>query len=55
MDKVHLLKVEGYFFGDDDCCKFEDIQKLESKLIDFLEKNGYYFVGTSDIVEDDEE
>lgn len=45
----------GYFFRDNNQSSLEDIQELENKLIDFLNENGYYFAGTSDIEADDEE
>ena len=54
MDR-YLLKVDGYFFRDDNQSSLEDIQELENKLIDFLNENGYYFAGTSNIEADDEE
>ena len=54
MDR-YLLKVDGYFFRDNNQSSLEDIQELENKLIDFLQENGYYFAGTSDIEADDEE
>ena len=54
MDR-YLLKVDGYFFFFFNQSSLEDIQELENKLIDFLNENGYYFAGTSDIVTDDEE
>ena len=53
MDR-YLLKVDGYFFRDDNQSSLEDIQELENKLIDFLNENGYHFAGTSDIEPDEE-
>ena len=54
MDR-YLLKVDGYFFRDNNQSSLEDIQELENKLIDFLSEHGYYFAGTSNIEPDDEE
>lgn len=43
-----LLKLNGHIFSDS-----EDANKIEDKLFDWLQEQGYYFVGTID-KEDDE-
>lgn len=41
--KRDLLKVSGYFFSDK-----EDADDIEAELFYWLERKGYYFVGTID-------
>ena len=48
--KCTMLYMKTYFNNN-----IQEGVVYENKLIDFLQENGYYFAGTSDIETDDEE
>lgn len=47
-----LFRIDGYMFLDKKA-SLDDIKELETKLIDFLNENGYQFIGWSDYEEEE--
>ena len=53
MDKDKLLRLEGYIFRGNGETSEEDINYIQDKIIELLEAEGFCFVGTSRVEEND--
>lgn len=49
MDKSYLFNIRGYMFKAEGNMSYAEAGELEALLLDFLQDNGYQFIGWSDI------
>ena len=49
MEKSYLFNIRGYIFKAEEDMSYAEAGELEALLLDFLQDNGYQFIGWSDI------